>query len=353
MKGTKELRRTIKGVGLIRVASGTHSAKLYDRMNERITQLAEARRLDWLRAIRDKLMEPAEWFERTSVGDFSQLGSPMVAPFTARKIEAWAEDFEASDRHRTDVRLSLLRLAKKTRDATNLPAVLKKARASYKAAGKAVAFNRMKAHVQTYLRDTVTINHPAYLAVRAIRNLPVAPKRAPFPCTVAQAVEIARGLGASLGAVWLTMCVTGAGPKELWEDGLSVDVATGHLRIAGQKRRSRNRLVPLVTDLGQLTGRPAFPYRLLRERLSTLTEARVEPYDARRTYAKWLTLAGVPLPHQDAYLGHGPRTMTGLYQQGNEAPYLAADAERIASFIRAELAKSERTIEERAYAALT
>ena len=340
MKGTRELRRRFKGIGLIRVACGTHSLGLYRRMNERLTQLYEANRLDWLRALRDKLLSPREWFERTNVGDFAGLPSPAAAPFTEPRILAWLADYEASDAHRRDLKLSLLRLARRTGDAGILPDLLRKVRTEYQREGKATAFNRTKAHVQAYLRDTIGPRHPAYLDVASLRGLKATPKREHHPCTVLEALTIAVQLGEHVGAAWLTMCLTGAGPKELWVDGLAVDVASGHLRIAGRKRRGRNRLVPLVGDVATIIGRPTFPYRLFRERLSAVTQGVIEPYDARRTYAKWLALSGIPMPHQDAYLGHGPRTMTGLYQQGNEGPYLRRDGELLAAFIRTELANS-------------
>ena len=56
--------------------------------------------------------------------------------------------------------------------------------------------------------------------------------------------------------------------------------------------------------------------------------------------ALWLGFAGLARVHQDAYMGHGPKTMTELYQSGNERPYLAADAVRARTWILAALQAS-------------
>ena len=41
----------------------------------------------------------------------------------------------------------------------------------------------------------------------------------------------------------------------------------------------------------------------------------VKPYDARRSFANWLEQAGIWETHQQAYMGHGPRTITDLYRR--------------------------------------
>ena len=37
---------------------------------------------------------------------------------------------------------------------------------------------------------------------------------------------------------------------------------------------------------------------------------RITPYVGRRSFARWMEECGIPETHQQAYLGHGPRTIT-------------------------------------------
>jgi hypothetical protein len=91
------------------------------------------------------------------------------------------------------------------------------------------------------------------------------------------------------------------GPKEFWTDGWAVE--DGHLRIHGQKRPGRDRLVPLVVDLEALPlTRAAFEHKLKHSGLG------VTPDDARRSFANWMDQTGILEVNQRAYLGHGPKT---------------------------------------------
>ena len=70
--------------------------------------------------------------------------------------------------------------------------------------------------------------------------------------------------------------------------------------------------------------------------LSTLHRAHlgVSAYDARRSFARWMEEAGVLETHQQAYLGHGPRTITDLYRRAELAvAQLDADGERLAAYV--------------------
>jgi integrase len=89
----------------------------------------------------------------------------------------------------------------------------------------------------------------------------------------------------------------------------------GHLRITGKKRRARDRLVPFIlTEINApLLGPAGFLSALRRARLG------VSAYGARRSFARWMEEAGILETHQQAYLGHGPRTITDLYRRAELA----------------------------------
>ena len=59
----------------------------------------------------------------------------------------------------------------------------------------------------------------------------------------------------------------------------------------------------------------------------------VAPYDARRSYARWLQELRLPAYRQDAYLGHGPKSMTALYSWGDIREWLAEDGRALREYV--------------------
>lgn len=346
MRGTRELNRTFRGFGKLRLASGTHQAAVYDELNEDLTALANAGRFDWLTELRERRITPLAFHAlKAKLGLTSrELPKPATQPFTVESVVAWAKTYEASARHRQDLRQNLRRLAERAQALEDVPAAVRALRETYRAKGQAHAFAHLKAAALSYLHDVVGQRHPAYQEIRDLKPLKLRRKREGHPCTVAEVFATADALGAYYDEVWLTHVLAGVGPKELHEDGVEVDEATGHLRVHGQKTRGRDRLVPLVevTRGGMvhrpLTGRPDVTRRMFAARLKAVTDGRLEPYDGRRTFEKLLELARVPPIHIEAYMGHGASSMTRHYGRGNEAPYLNTDAALYAAFLEAELA---------------
>jgi hypothetical protein len=108
------------------------------------------------------------------------------------------------------------------------------------------------------------------------------------------------------------------GPREYWTDGWSLE-GEG-IVIHGRKRTARERIVPLVVVPPAAQG-TRWGLRQALRRLG----ASVTLYDARRTYARWLDEVGIPGYRQDAYLGHGPKSMRELYRWGELRAWLAQD----------------------------
>lgn len=193
------------------------------------------------------------------------------------------------------------------------------------------SFNYARAVALAYLRDHGGQRTDLYAATLAIRVLPTARKRQGHPCTPAEAWTLACDLGPVWGRVWLAQCLTGMGGSELWGEWAPED---GGLAIRGTKRAGRHRLVPLVYLLERPPLSLSRGIMLFRKALKAASRGTVQPYDGRRSYLKWLALAGIVPIHQDAYAGHGPKSMTALYQQGNVGPYLAADAAALLKVVR-------------------
>jgi integrase len=178
--------------------------------------------------------------------------------------------------------------------------------------------------VQAFLRDTLTVAHPLYAQVKAIRTLPKKERQRGRPHTVAMLRQVRARLaelyGPEVGLMAWTMAAYGMGNKEYWHDGF--DVLADRVTIYGAKRRGRTRDVFRWTEVG----RPVMGEKLFREALRAASDGQVDVYDLRRSFARWTEEAGIIETHRAAYMGHGARTMTQLYAWGELPGQLAADA---------------------------
>ncbi len=324
----------LEGVRLER-ASGTNDPK---RLEEPARDVPHARadsgRLDVLEQLSDGHLKVLEVWRHYRAGDWSKLP-------TAEHLKPFAECFEAwrrtvpGDRHRKDLALAGKQLGAAGRAQSavaDLPRIVALLRERYAARGAARHFNKLRDAASAFLKQTVTRQIPLYLAVRAVEPLTSTRHRPHHPKDPSEAWVIAQTLGGEAGRLWWAMCATGMGPKELWYDGFRVE--DGHLRILGQKRRARHRLTPLILDALEppLVGHWGFASALRRSGLG------VTPYDARRSFARWLEEAGILETHQQAYLGHGPKTITDLYRRAEiVVDMVDADATRLATYVRDKL----------------
>ena len=291
--------------------------------------LADVGRLDVLSQIRDGGLRLLDVWQHYRAGDWSRLPTPEHARPLASAFEAWRQTVPG-ERHRRDLGLACRQLNAGRSHATvaDLPAIVARLREHYAARGVGRHFNKLRDAASAFLKQTLTRRHSLYLEVRAIEPLVGTRHHARHPKAPDEAWLIANALGGEAGRIWWVMCCTGMGPKELWQDGFRVE--EGHLRITGKKRRARDRVVPLiVADVEPpLLGRAGFLSALHRARLS------VSAYDARRSFARWMEEAGILETHQQAYLGHGPRTITDLYRRAELAvAQLDADGERLAAYV--------------------
>lgn len=326
----------------IRAASGTHNKDVAARM---VARLKEAGQYDHLvPLIRDVAigkLTPMEFMQVTEGKVFAKWRPRSLVPLV-RAINLYVTGLDKSAKHRQEVGYALHALAKtgsKRATADDVPELLEAERERRRVAKQAPAFNHLRNYCRGFLRNRLGSDSEAYQRVKDMAPLAVTERREGHPCTVEEAVQITTMLGEHFGPVWFAMCLTGAMPDEVWGGKVYRDSESGHLHVRGTKRKARNRLVPLVFNADLIVERPVFSVWMMRQRLKAASGGRVQLYDARRTAARWWALAGVPYPHQQAYLGHS-KSMTGLYQAGNERPYLDTDAALVSAFLEASVKKS-------------
>jgi integrase len=327
-KGTLVLKGTFAGVHIER-ASGTNDAKRLRDLRAMCRTLADGGRLDVLAELaKPRGLKPLEVWAHYRAGDWSRI--PTVAhlqPFKTT-FEAWQKQVPG-ERHRSDLELAgeqLTAAIAQPATVAQLPDAVTALRLKYERAGAGRQFNKLRDAASAFIRQTLTRQHPLYLAIRAIEPLVVTRKYGRHPQDPAAARVIAETLGGEAGRIWWILCGTGMGPKEFWTDGWQeVD---GHLHVRGQKRSGRDRLVPLIVELAPpVLSFWGFSTALRRSGLG------VTPYDARRSFAFWMELARIWDTHQQAYLGHGHRTITDLYRGHDVTPFLDEDAQKLLDMV--------------------
>ena len=97
------------------------------------------------------------------------------------------------------------------------------------------------------------------------------------------------------------------------------------LHVLGTKRAARDLYVPVVETVERSPLTPEqFQRALKRSGLG------VQPYDARRTFAHWCDLAGVPEIRRELYLGHAVRAnLRTLYGAHESERFVEEDATRL------------------------
>jgi hypothetical protein len=339
-----ELDRRIPDVGRIKRRSGTSSARVFRRLNDMITDLHEAGRLDVLRAIRDQLVTPLAVYDGFRIHGVKLPSAESTQPLK-ETMEAWYADYPCSDRHRQGFQQTLRYLlalpvrGKTAHDVGDIPALLERLRVQMNKDGRASSFNKARVHCLAFLRSTLKRHHPLWVAVSAVEMLPVSPEGRGIARTVGEvkrAAQIANTRDAGYGTLFLAMALTGMGPKEAhaaWE------VLTDRVAIHGTKREGRDRIVPLVLPAlyaGQL---PAITigYDRFYHRLRDALSGSVLPYDARRSFAHWMEEAGIPRTRRKLYMGHAGTDSLDRYERHEITQFLAADAARLTTYIEANM----------------
>ena len=188
-------------------------------------------------------------------------------------------------------------------------------------------FNIARTAVQAFVRDVVGKRKPLTLEVADIDQLRER-KKGRRGLALADAIAVRDGLGGAAGRIWWSMCLTGMGPKEYFEDGW--DVLSDRVRIHGVKVADgrRDRDVPLVDfPVRPELARTGFNSAVRRYNLTA--GITYNPYQAKKSFARWMEDARIPRARRVAYLGHSDADVQDRYERYEVDAYLHEDAERM------------------------
>jgi integrase len=297
------LDRQFKGVGRIKRASGTDSKELFALLDAMLTTLYKAGRLDVLRAIHAGQLHTLEVWSRYRLGELDRLPSVDTMKPLRSEMERWVDEADTGQWNRQSRRYgvrAVLRLAKKSATIQDLPDLL---RAYSRVAGGATMFNRARAAVQAFLRDTLGKSQ-----------------------SPEQLVALTQRLTPAYASIAWAMALTGMGPAELWGEWTQHQ---NHIYVRGMKRAGRKREIPLVHPIA----RPTRQYRAFRDALVEASDGEVQPYDLRRTYARWMDSSGISRIRRKIYLGHSVGDVTDLYERHEIEQFWIEDAERVRAYL--------------------
>lgn len=317
-RGSFVLKVKFPTIGLIRRATGTTNPKTFAAIRRMCAVLYDAGRLDLLEALATGRIHPMVMFERFRGGHLETLPSADVLPALVATLQSWIDQAEGSEETRRGRRNVLVIMKRLAPNGTigELPDVLRTYRAQ--AAAHPRAFNLARATLQAFLRDQLGKSHPLYVALSDVPARKYRPSRRGRPFSPDQLRALMKAMDSPHGLMAWTMATTGMGPKEYWEDGF--DVLPHGVAIHGQKRAGRERLVPRVS----LTIEPQVSRGRWQIRFRQHAKGR-SPYDLRRTFSNLLVEAGIPGNRRQHYMGHGPRSMTELYEQPEILRWLDED----------------------------
>ena len=320
--GTMMIDRRFRGIGRIKVASGTLSKPTINMYNAALTDLFNTGQFEPLRALKEKWkvgrgetvtpkMVYDWWRDRTqsvpwakgSINAHEALkafidnkgGARRLADTTCRMYQARLNVLE--DKYT----ISALALRE-------VPQVLEKYQRECEAMQppQETAFRNTRAFVQGCVGDTLGEDSDTYKAIvkmglvvakgiiRKQRNNPFTPADLDVALRNCDDKEFKNIL-------WF-MCCVGCGPKEFFVDGWQFE-SDKLIRVYGVKNHKRyNRPVPVV--FRKLRPDPkAIGVRMFYKKFLQLFPSHT-PYDCRRTFQTWCLKAGIDRMHFKVYAGH-------------------------------------------------
>ena len=321
--------RRFPGVGRIHRASGTLNPAVRRKINRALDRLYDNGRLDVLRAVRDGHVTPMQAYDAVRLESVHALPVGETMPLLDTAMAQWIDRAAAeySDKHVNNLHTARRYFAKHdaTAQVADLARVLEELRTSALGTKHPRSFNLARAAALAFVRATLKKSHPLWIAVSAVEPRKV-PKRA-----LGRALEpndmrtyFPHPETDPLDAVAWSLATTGMGSKEYWGRWQTM---RDRLHIKGTKRSGRERDVPLVrVPTVPPISRDWFE-KSFRVRFNDIT-----PYDMRRTFARWMELAGIPRTRRKLYLGHGARDVTDLYERAEMTAYLVDDGRKLRAF---------------------
>jgi hypothetical protein len=252
----------------------------------------------------------------------------------------WAKTFPPSTAR--SYRGPIANLFRDHPDATidEIPHVLEAVKERYSAVGQRNSFVQCRKVASSWSSVTYGPNSPLHLAIRNV--LPFKHNSATHTGKARSVWDVfatIKQMPEPFGMMFLSMCLMGTGTKEYFVDGFTVE-PDRWVTIHGKKNENRTRRTLLVFD--NLVAPPNQNAKPLSRALRAI-QPEWQVYDARRCFAHWCDMAGIPIIRTKAYMGHNAKGMNELYKQHEVDDYLVSDADLLRQYILANRVKKEQS----------
>ena len=328
-----------KEIGRIQKSYGTDDPDTIAGIKVMLTTLYKSGEWSYFDALKKNQITLLQLWAKYKKQDIKSMTSVEgVTPFDPTVFE-WLNAYTgANDKTKESYEHAFRQLLKVKASfmISDIPTVLKKYREQCAKKGTNRQFNIVKNSCRSFLKNYYDEFNPIYQSVVTVKTLNDKPKRTEKAWSVQEIQSVVKKLGPKIGPQFWTMCITGAGLTE-YEHGLTVE--GDGIRIKGTKMARiddrRNRLVPMVESPAPLVVR----VKRFRGHLKKASDNKIQPYDARRTFAHWCLEAGIPFDRVQQYMGHAPKSMTERYARSTVAQWLKDDGVKLKTWIDAQKTK--------------
>lgn len=320
--GSLMIDKRFRGIGRVKVASGTLNKATYNAYLTALNDLYASGQFDPILALKEKRTVGTEgtvtpkmvydwWRDRSkpvpwskdNVNAFDSLNAFIESAGGDRRLADTTRRTYAKRLNVLETKFGISKLSLR-----ELPEVLEKYQreCESKQPPQEAAFRNTRALLQGCIGDVLGSDSAAYKAVVKLglvrtRGLIKKVKQNPFTPSELDAALKACDDTVFSDIVWF-MCCVGCGPKEFFEDGWEFE-SDKVIRVYGNKNKRRfNRPVPVVFQ-GLRPNPAALGKRMFSKKFQQVFPTHT-PYDLRRTFQTWCLKAGVDRMHFKVYSGH-------------------------------------------------
>jgi len=350
-RGTLPIRRSYKGVGEIRVASGTTDPTTYVKLLQMLDELANVGNITTLASIKRRTVTPLEALNAVkSQGVNTSLTGNQDRPLR-QAVEEWLDVHSVKETTKRGYRSHLAGFYKKvgaTDTVRDLPDQIEKFRKQCQRRGIQRSFNHVRTALLAFARAEYKRRSSLYEAIREIEPLPVKQKLKNDAVPVARIVEFTKGMSDPYQRIIWGMCYSGMRIGEFYEEeGSRWEASTDRVQVfkddPGHGNKGYTRTAPLPFPLAKPERSITSLRRLMTTRNAQLSgkNSKVTPHTLRKCFMHWCSMAGIPLARRKAYAGHEAQTITDLYEKHEVDQYLTGDAHTFRRYVEAERAKGK------------
>lgn len=344
-KGKIRIDMSVKGIGRIRISSGTRDPDTYTKICEVLDDLENVGNLPTLQALKDGQVTALEVYSNAmNNGVKNQMTVNLDRPLIPT-IEAWLKDHDVKERTRKSYRAHLNVFKSYTKSSDTIRQLVQRLddyRKSATKKGTATTFSRTKSLLLAFAKHEYGATTELYLKIQQVPNIKNTKKaQVPHALSVPDVVRLTDAIKSAKAQemVW-SMCYTGFRIGEYLEQN-EVEWATtpDTLNIIKHNPGHGNKGYSRVVFLAFPLSKPDLAERQFRRYIDAATEStglKATSHTFRKCFAHWMEMAGIQRTRRQAYLGHANQSVTDLYEKHDVSRYLKEDARKFRDYVEAE-----------------